>query len=133
MIITTKSSAADHETFFQLLQEREPVLGWHLSYLSHGAYMWECEQHEHWKVYCTPFFEGYSRVLITYAPPNNQPPSSGVPKTVPKGNLTIEEFLADVQRMFLIGMSRGRIPKTTEFHNYVQEVIDRRRANGSKN
>ena len=125
--ITTESNAQQHREFAQLVQDNKfgEAFHWKLTSIECGAYVWECEEHERYKVYCTPFFEGYPRVCFTFAP-FGESPSVGDPVVVTKQSLTVNEFLRIVRDQFAKFMQTGEMPATGNFQNHLRRATKRR-------
>lgn len=106
--ITTKSSSDRHQEF---IAHVEPIHGWSVQSLDCGAYVWHHPDHEKVKLFLTPFFEGYSRVLLTICT-WGESPYTGDPTNTSKESMTMEQFRAIATRMIERAMNLGKLPDT---------------------
>ena len=111
MNITTESSREQHQEFLKALANAEPIHGWSVQCLDCDAYLWHHSDHEDVKLYLSPFFEGYARVLLTVCPRGGNS-HTGDPTNVFRQSLTLDEFRVIATRMIETAMNLGKLPDT---------------------
>lgn len=111
MNISVGSNREEHQSFLTKLSESEPIHGWSVQCLDCDAYLWHHPNHDKVKLFLTPFFEGYSRVLLTICT-WGQKPHVADPINLTINSLTLDEFRGIAVRMIERAMNSGHLPDT---------------------
>ena len=133
MNISTTSTPEERRQFYDAAKEitsgNDHIFNWRLTHIEKsGAFVWTSDEHDHWHIYCTPFFDNLPMVMITYGPPADHADSfsAGDPNHI-RGDLDVETYLGIVSRMFIDGMSKNKMPSTAIFLEHWKRVVSRKR------
>ena len=107
--LTPGMTAEQNLDFIAEFNEDGPIHGWSPQSLDSGAYLWSNPEHESCRLYLTPYFEDYNRVIITVCP-------RGISPTVGEAEwigerLTASKFREIATRMIEAEMNKGTLPK----------------------